>query len=212
MLGNFIGALSIAVSFGLAAMTAAWEGRHPKLALWLWGAAALFFVFGVCCLLWPLVRRTLPSLATPLKIIFDSDNPAQKFWRRTQAKDKDGRPVPVMIWEYRVGIYNNSIKTARNVRVSVETMGQLPVDPRDMGFLKDNKEQRDISPGHTELVPVWWVWPPQPGDAAGPTATAFHGPVRVVARADDIAPSEVLFDYAPGETPALVKLTPIRRC
>lgn len=169
---------------------------------------ALFWVFEASYRVHERSKTRIDELerltSSPLEIIFDPSNPAQRFWKRTLAKDKDSNILAITLWEYRVGIRNKSGKTVRNVRVSIESLGLMPVDPRDVGFLKDSKECRDISPSYTEFVPVWWVWPPQPGDAWGPTATAFHGPIRIIARGDDIAPSEALFDYRPEETPVLV--------
>jgi hypothetical protein len=58
MLGNFLSAVSIAISFALAALSAAWGGGHEVAVLWLWGAAALFLLLGVGGLIWPLLRRS----------------------------------------------------------------------------------------------------------------------------------------------------------
>lgn len=143
--------------------------------------------------------------AQSLEIIFDPINKGQQFWKRVQAKDRDGNFVPITIWEYRVGVKNNSGKTIRNVRVSTETLGMIPTDPRDLGFQKTGNEASDIAPGYMELVPVWWVWPPRAGDAWGPTATALHGPLRVTARGDDAPPATAEFDYFADQTPALVR-------
>jgi hypothetical protein len=171
-------------------------------------ATALFWVFEASYWVHGRKDRQIEALKgpmlLPLEITFDASNPAQRFWKRTQAKDKDGNTLAVTLWEYRVGIRNKSNRTVRNVRVSVESSGLMPVDPHDLGFLKDSKDCRDIPPHYTEFVPVWYVWPPQPGDAWGPTATAFHGPIRIIARGDDVAPSEALFEYCPEETPVLV--------
>lgn len=166
------------------------------------GLATLVSGLVACHLVLWLIDRLTRS---PLDIAFDPKNPARRFWRQVQAKDAEGNVLPITLREYRVGITNRSAKTARNVRVSVETLGQMPVDPRDLAFQKDQREARDIAPGYMELVPIWWVWPPQPGDAWGPTATALHGPVRVIARGDDAKAVEKMFDYLPLQEPALVE-------
>jgi hypothetical protein len=181
---------------------------HLSLAWWLVGLFAIIsvWIFESSFRSAQKLREQIKSYERQdaLEIVFDITNPAQRFWKRTQAKDKDGKFMPITLWEYRIGVKNITQKTVRNVRVSVETLGQIPVDPRDFGFQKDNKDCRDIAPGYTELVPILWVWPPQAGDAWGPTATALHGPLRVTARGDDVTFSQRLFDYHPGETPALV--------
>jgi hypothetical protein len=150
-----------------------------------------------------------PDMRHPLEIIFDLNNPGEQFWKRRQGKDKDGKLIPKMVLEHRIGVRNTSSTTIRNVRVSIETLGIIPIDPRDMHFQKGDKENFDISPGHTELAPVWWVWPAEAGDAWGSTATAFHGPLRVTARGDDVQPTTVEFDYYPDKTPALA-LRPVK--
>jgi hypothetical protein len=155
----------------------------------------------------PDTRHPLPESKTPLEIIFDLNNPGEQFWKKRQAKDKGGKLIPKMVLEYRIGVRNMSLKTIRNVCVSIETLGLIPIDPRDMVFQKGDKVSLDISPGYMELVPVWWVWPPEAGDAWGPTATAFHGPIRVTARGDDVYPAQAEFDYFSDQIPALVQIT-----
>jgi hypothetical protein len=177
--------------------------------LWVPVGLAVLVLGMIACLLALSLKEQLAR--GPLEIVFDASNVARRFWRRVQAKDKDGNSLPITGREYRVGIVNQSNRTVRNVRVSVETLGQMPVDPRDIGFLKDQKDSRDIAPGYTELVPIWWVWPPQPGDAWGPTATSFHGPVRVIARGDDAKAVEKIFDYLPQQEPVLVERRAFRR-
>ena len=203
-----------------AAKNLAWwfdQGGVPIAGTWIRTHAAFIAHYGVASLgiiaaillLWAILVRLWQAVlpGRPLKIVFDTRNPAQRFWKRTQAKDKNGNPLPITLWEYRVGVYNRSWKTVRNARLSIETLGQIPVDPKDMGFLKDNKETRDIAPHHIEYVPIWWVWPPQAGDAWGPTATAFHGPICVIAHGDDVHPSNAFFDYYPDRTPVLSRLS-----
>ena len=153
-----------------------------------------------------LLRETA-DIKSPLEIVFDVNNPGQRFWKRKQGKDAGGNFIPVMaVRTYRVGIRNNSANTVRNVRVSIETLGELPIDPRDVGFQKE-KEHLDLPPQHIELVPVWWVWPPRAGDAWGPTATILYGPLRVIARGDDIYPAQADFDYFTEKMPVLVQRT-----
>jgi len=141
---------------------------------------------------------------SPLEIVFDAANPAGRFWKQVQARDKDGNPSPPTLWEYRVEVRNKSDKTVRNVRVSLESMGIKPIDPVDMTFQKGGVETWDIAPLCAELVPVIWVWPPQAGDAWGPSAAEIHGPIRLIARGDDVPPAERVFEYRPDLTPALI--------
>jgi hypothetical protein len=86
------------------------------------------------------MRHPLPASKTPLEIIFDLNNPGENFWKQRQGKDKDGKLIPKMVLEHRIGVRNISSKTIRNVCVSIETLGQKPIDPRDMRFQKVTKK------------------------------------------------------------------------
>ncbi len=59
MLGNLLGAVGIAISFALAAISAKWSGGHEGAARLLWAAAVLFFVFGLGVMIWP---KLLPQM------------------------------------------------------------------------------------------------------------------------------------------------------
>jgi hypothetical protein len=208
--------LSLIVSAGLGLISGLliWSRHDPGLAIFV-GVLSLLAVLCVALVatvLWEkyLTRptTTVPaSGVSPLEIVFDLNNPGEQFWKRRQGKDANGNLIPKMVLEHRIGVRNTSSATIRNVRVSIETLGQRPINPRDMRFQKGDKENFDITPWHMELAPVWWVWPPEPGDAWGPTATAFHGPIRVTARGDDVYPAQAEFDYFPAQIPALVPIT-----
>jgi len=204
--------IAVAALVGLTSGLLTWSRHDPGLAIFL-GVLSLLAVLCVALVatvLWEKYRTrpaTVPaSGVSPLEIVFDLNNPGEQFWKRRQGTDANGNLIPKMVLEHRIGVRNTSSTTIRNVRVSIETLGIIPIDPRDMRFQKGDKENFDISPGHMELAPIWWVWPPEAGDAWGSTATAFHGPLRVTARGDDIYPAKAEFDYFPAQVPALVRI------
>jgi hypothetical protein len=107
--------------------------------------------------------------------------------------------------EYRVKVQNTSLKTVRNVRISRESSGEIPEMPSDLVFHKDEKKKRDLQPLCGEFITVLCKFPPQAGDAWGETATAFHGPIKIIATGDDVVPAECEFDYYPDQIPAIVQ-------
>jgi hypothetical protein len=77
--------------------------------------------------------------------------------------------------------------------------------PSNLVFHIDGKQNRDLQPKVSEFVVVFWKFPPQAGDAWGETATAFHGPIKIIASGDDVSPVEYEFDYYPDQIPAIVQ-------
>jgi hypothetical protein len=141
----------------------------------------------------------------PLEIIFDPTNPHNRFWERTSPRDETGKKLLGLVWEYRVKVQNTSLKTVKNVRISRESSGEIPEMPSDLVFHKDEKKKRDLQPLCGEFITVLCKFPPQAGDAWGETATAFHGPIKIIARGDNVAPDECEFDYYPDQIPAIVQ-------
>jgi hypothetical protein len=136
------------------------------------------------------------SQTSPLQIIFDPTNPARRFWSLEPAKDKDGSPRPGSYWEHRVEIRNNSQRTLRNVSVTTEHLGKLPVRPADQMFDKTKTTSCDLKPGCSELVAI--VRWPNPKVQAGMLAdrSAFeYGPIKVTASADDAVPCVRTFKF-----------------
>jgi hypothetical protein len=54
--------------------------------------------------LWLTHRRSIDVIYTPSEIIFDLKNPGQQFWKRISATDEKGKPIGILILEYRIGI------------------------------------------------------------------------------------------------------------
>ena len=202
-------------------------GRPPscqfnKVILQLWGIGALCAVLFLISDLVRWLRRrklernrvaesngveetSLPCTArSPLQIIFETSNPHNRFWQKTSPRDKDGNILPGIVTEYRIKVQNASSKTVRNVRLSKESSGLIPQLPVDLVFQKDQKQSRDLQPACYEFVPVFWQYPPQAGDACRETATAFHGPIKIIASGDDVLPEECEFDYYPEQVPAII--------
>jgi hypothetical protein len=130
---------------------------------------------------------------SPLEILFDSNNPARRFWSMESGA----------FWEYRVEIRNNSAHTLRNVCVSTEHTGQMPIRPTNQAFDKSKKPLCDLQPLCSELIPVIrWPIQRQPGMLTGPTALDY-GPLKVIARADNVKPAVRVFAFDYQSTPML---------
>jgi hypothetical protein len=127
--------------------------------------------------------------SSPLEIIFDPNNPSKRFWSMVSAEG-------MVAWQYRVEIINNSLKTLKNVSVTTEHLGQMPILPTDKVFIKHRKLQCDLKPKCPELVAVlhWPIQKIQPGMLADKTALEY-GPIKITASADDVIPSVKIFDF-----------------
>jgi hypothetical protein len=145
---------------------------------------------------WSPRPRKTPLNQTSIEIIFDPTNPAKRFWSFESPQDEQGNRKPGIFLEYRVDIKNNSSNTIKNVSVTVEHIGRLPLRPVDMIFDKIRKTSCDLKPGCAELVPVIrWPHPKiQAGMLAGPSALEY-GPVRITASADDVPPTVRTFQF-----------------
>jgi hypothetical protein len=171
-------------------------------------AFAFFALAGIGVNVWERFwnrRKAKLDANSPFRIIFDASNPNNRFWERTSPKDENGKKLPGVVWEYRVKIQNISSKTVRNVRISRESSGLIPELPSDLVFQKNGKQTRDLQPKVSEYIAVLWKFPPQAGDAWGETATAFHGPIKIIVRGDDVSPVECEFDYYPDQIPVIVQ-------
>jgi hypothetical protein len=144
---------------------------------------------------WVTSRTKTATIASPLEIIFEPLNPARKFWS-LEAKIDFYHRVSGPYWEYRMEIKNDSDKTLRNVAVTVEHIGASPVKPRRADFVRLNTETCDLQPACSELVAVIrWPHPKvQVGMFAGESAWGY-GPIRVIASADDVQPTERRFAF-----------------
>ena len=163
-----------------------------------------FVCFGVVCLAGPMAfeayrwawRRLHPQPEeSPLEIIFEPLNPARRFWSRESHVDDYKRLIGIF-WEHRVEIRNNSFLTLRNVAVTVERVGQMPVKPQRAPFTRTNTDSCDINPGCSELVLVnRWPEPKrQEGMLASESALAY-GPIKVIASADNTLAAETVYDF-----------------
>lgn len=144
-------------------------------------------------------RRTKDKGASPvLEIHFDPANPARRFWSLEAPRDREGNRHPGVVHEYRVDIHNPTMRTIRNVSVTVEHAGQMSVRPVDAFLDKTWTQVCDLKPGCAELVAILrWPHPKvQPGMLAGPSALCY-GPIVVTASGDDIPPTHRIFwfDY-----------------
>jgi hypothetical protein len=137
-----------------------------------------------------------PESVSPLEIVFDPSNPARRFWSMESPKDEHGVRLPGAFWEHRVEIRNNSMKTLRNVSITIEHMGPMPIRPFDTVFDKIKNTSCDLKPGCSELAPVvrWHIPKKLEGYLAGSSAWGY-GPIKITASADDTAPSVRTFQF-----------------
>lgn len=143
----------------------------------------------------------LDSNKEVLEIHFDETNPNAKFWS-TESMWSEVRRADVVYWEYRIEVKNNSAKTLRNVRVTTEHTGMMPVRPYDQEFDNPKSTACDIQPWRSRLVPIlkWTIPVIQEGMLAGDSAREY-GPIKVVASADDVAPATRIFHFDYQRTP-----------
>lgn len=144
---------------------------------------------------WLSAKRNPHAEQSPLEIIFEPLNPARRFWSLESHLDDYKRLIGTF-WEHRLEIKNNSNVTLRNVVVTVEHTGPLPIKPQRAIFTRTKADSCDINPQCSELVLVnrW----PQPKRQAGMLSSESawaYGPIKVVASADDTLPAEKIYDF-----------------
>ncbi|MCJ2085042.1 hypothetical protein MKK88_03405 [Methylobacterium sp. E-005] len=148
---------------------------------------------------WQGWRRAKDVGASPvLEIRFDPTNPARRFWSLEAPRDREGTRHPGVVHEYRVDIHNPTMRTIRNVSVTLEHAGDMGSRPADAFLDKTWTQVCDLKPGCFELVTILrWPYPKiQPGMLAGRSALCY-GPLMVTASGDDIPPTRRIFwfDY-----------------
>src|ERR1035438_3829137 len=189
----WIGLGGIVLTAVIGVGSAVWPEKirpHPHIVI-------VLGVFGLLCIIVPMLytvyRWIWPII--PLEIIFDPQNPARRFWSMETAHDEAGSPIGAY-WEHRVDVKNNSLKTLKNVTVTTEHIGQVPIKPTSQVFDKTKQTTCDLNPGCTELVPVirWPIPKIQIGMVTGPTALEY-GPIKVTASADSTPPCIMVFDF-----------------
>lgn len=141
---------------------------------------------------------------TPLEIIFDAQNPSQRFWSKEAVRDGNGQPTGKAVWEYRVEIKNTSSQTLRDVLVTREHLGRMAIRPTEVVFDRTRKNFCDINPHTSELVKVlgWPIPINPPGTLSSETALEY-GPIKVVASAADVLPAIKYFEFDYQKTPML---------
>jgi hypothetical protein len=129
------------------------------------------------------------SKVSPLEIIFDPSNPARRFWSAITIERDTA-------WQYRVEIKNNSEKTIKNVTVTTEHVGQMPIPAMDKVFTKTGERSCNLKPGCSELVAIlhWPIQKVQPGMLTGEAALEY-GPIKITASADNVPPAMKIFDF-----------------
>jgi len=182
-----VGAFILAAAVQIGSST--WPDKikpHPYVFIAFCLIGVLFIIIPSSKALWSFVlnRANVKKPNTALEIIFEPLNPARRFWSLESYKDSSGKGRPY--WEHRVEIRNNSLKTIRNVMVTIERTGQSPQLPFSPPFKRPQADKCDINPGCSELVQVN-IWPHpkrQVGMACGESAW-IYGPIKVTASGDD---------------------------
>jgi hypothetical protein len=144
---------------------------------------------------------------SPLRIIFDHANPNNRFWSLESPRDESGKQLPGSFLEYRALVRNDSLKTVRNVKVTVESIGALP-RRAELSRFDLNKEARiDLTPGEEVLV-IIWRWFSATRVVGTVLGEGVYGPLKVIASADDVLPFEKLFQVDIQKTPMVWELAP----
>jgi hypothetical protein len=184
---------------------------HLSISWWLagWLCVAMLWVFESSYKSYKKLKGKITTYEaqSPLKIIFDPQNPGRRFWSLENMKDENGVQVPGSYWEYRAVIRNTSLtKTLRGVRVTVEAIGALPTRPEQSRFDIDKRNQRDLSPTEECLAVIrcWHNPVILAGMAIGPN---IYGPIKMTASADDVAPTMAIFAFDPVQTPMITEVT-----
>jgi hypothetical protein len=184
---------------------------HLSLAWWLVGLFAIISVW-IFEASYRSAQKLRDQLAiydkqTPLEIIFDLANPNERFWSLEPMKDDAGKQIPGQYWEYRASIKNKSaIKSVRNVRVTVESIGAFPTRPEQSHFDIDKKTHTDLSPLEERLAVIrCWHYPAiVQGMAYG---RDVYGPIKMTVNADDVPPTMAIFGFDPERTPMVWEVT-----
>lgn len=168
---------------------------HAFVALLVFGFICIAVPVAGAGMAWYSAQREPRVEQSPLEIIFEPLNPARRFWSLESHVD-DYKRLIGNYWEHRLEIKNNSSVTLRNVVVTVEHTGQMPLKPQRAIFVRTKADSCDINPRCSELVLVnRWPHPKhQAGMLAAESAWAY-GPIKVTASANDTLPAEKTYDF-----------------
>ena len=150
------------------------------------------------------IASALRSQGSPLEIIFDPTNPGRTFWSIAPMKDENGKQIAGSFWEYRAVIKNKSFRTVRNVKVTVEAIGDMPARPEHSQFDINKKPLIDLTPNEETLAVIRrWFNPPI---VEGMVGGGAYGPIKMTASADDVLPTTKVFQFDPEQTPMIFEL------
>ena len=190
--------------FGIAAFTIGCgmnivSSRFPEWCGWVMIAIGVIaFIVGIFRHKWK-----IKNISNALQINFDYSNLHKQFWSLESPVDKNGERLPGLQWEYRVEIINTSKNTLSNVRVTVQSLGDIPLQMEAAIFAIDKSVMMDfLHPKECRLVTVLtWPNPPiQVGMAFGDNA---YGPLKITATANDTNPAIRIFNFNYEKTPML---------
>jgi hypothetical protein len=150
------------------------------------------------------IASALRSQESPLEIIFDPTNPGRTFWSIEPMKGENGKQIAGSFWEYRAVIKNKSVRTVRNVKVTVEAIGDMPTRPEHSQFDINKKPLIDLTPNEETLAVIRrWFNPPI---VKGMVGEGAYGPIKMTASADDVLPTTKVFQFDPERTPMIFEL------
>ena len=140
------------------------------------------------------------ALETPLCIIFDTNNPNNRFWSMEPVKDRNGSTSAGSFWEYRASIKNESIRTARNVKVTTQVTGAMSQRPKLSHFDLDKQYLVDLNPNEETLaLIIQWPIPINPPGIL----TRHTYEIEMTASADDMQSTKAVFDFYHNRTPMI---------
>jgi hypothetical protein len=150
------------------------------------------------------VRLSIYETPSPIKIIFDSNNPQRRYWSVQSVAGPDGS-ISHNYYRYSVAVRNTGGHTLRDVQVVSELTGQLSHSPSAGQFEMTETTTEDLHPGDERLVTVFtWPYPAiQPGMLAGRSAKGWYGGVKLSVSATDMPLVTRSFDFDYTREPML---------
>ena len=156
---------------------------------------ASIFLIVFIVLLW-LIPYIFKRRRKAFEIIYDDKNVGRQFRELKTIETFSGHVNGV---EYRLKIRNNTAKTIEEVKITSEVLGLLGKLPIRLIFDENQQKTYTLDPNASAFVSWFFVPLPlaQPGTLMRETASAAHGPLRVIVSARDTKAVERLFRFAP---------------
>ncbi len=147
----------------------------------------------VAVIIWRVVIWRQASKIPAIEVIFDTKNGGHQFWQLKN--DVNGNSGI----QYRAKVLNRTNKTMREVKATIESVGQMGIMPARLIFDQTGESTFTLDPGAAAFINLFFALLPitQPGTLVAESATAAYGPIRVTVSALDIEAVERLFQFKP---------------